>query len=190
MLNLSNHNAVYLLNIVFASQVAAGGLSLTHLLAILELPSRGPFEIASHRCSCAHAMGERRSSPMYLLCHAHGSSRESHTPEPSRYDDNCLCSKGPHLETTVSTCYSPVLLEQDSSVNNGSGISCGLHSVTKDPALQIPFKPPLSPRRPHKMPPSGCFQDPYRTRTSMQGDVYNFLERPAGLRCFFYHFLV
>ncbi|XP_048863839.1 potassium voltage-gated channel subfamily KQT member 1 [Brienomyrus brachyistius] len=135
-------------------------------------------------------MGERRSSPMYLLCHAHGSSQESHTPESGRYGDSCPCSKGPHLETTISTCYSPVLLEQDSSVNNGSGISCGLHSVTKDPALQIPIKPPLSPQGPHKMPPSGCFQDPYHTRTSMQGDVYNFLERPVGLRCFLYHFLV
>uniref|UniRef100_A0A4W5KAU0 Potassium voltage-gated channel subfamily KQT member 1 n=1 Tax=Hucho hucho TaxID=62062 RepID=A0A4W5KAU0_9TELE len=28
------------------------------------------------------------------------------------------------------------------------------------------------------------------TSTSMQGDVYNFLERPTGLRCFLYHFLV
>uniref|UniRef100_A0AAQ5ZUP9 Potassium voltage-gated channel subfamily KQT member 1 n=1 Tax=Amphiprion ocellaris TaxID=80972 RepID=A0AAQ5ZUP9_AMPOC len=27
-------------------------------------------------------------------------------------------------------------------------------------------------------------------KTSMQGDVYNFLERPAGLKCFLYHFLV
>uniref|UniRef100_A0A8D3E5C8 Potassium voltage-gated channel subfamily KQT member 1 n=1 Tax=Scophthalmus maximus TaxID=52904 RepID=A0A8D3E5C8_SCOMX len=33
------------------------------------------------------------------------------------------------------------------------------------------------------------FQSPY-TKTSMQGDVYNFLERPAGLKCFLYHFLV
>uniref|UniRef100_A0A9J7ZY00 Potassium voltage-gated channel subfamily KQT member 1 n=1 Tax=Cyprinus carpio carpio TaxID=630221 RepID=A0A9J7ZY00_CYPCA len=31
---------------------------------------------------------------------------------------------------------------------------------------------------------------PYHAKTSMQGDVYNFLERPAGLRCFLYHFLV
>ncbi|XP_062418981.1 potassium voltage-gated channel subfamily KQT member 1 [Pungitius pungitius] len=33
------------------------------------------------------------------------------------------------------------------------------------------------------------FQSPY-VKTSVQGDVYNFLERPAGVKCFLYHFLV
>uniref|UniRef100_A0A674KEE1 Potassium voltage-gated channel subfamily KQT member 1 n=1 Tax=Terrapene triunguis TaxID=2587831 RepID=A0A674KEE1_9SAUR len=35
-----------------------------------------------------------------------------------------------------------------------------------------------------------CFYGPYLTKTSMQGDVYNFLERPSGWKCFIYHFTV
>ncbi|XP_062838046.1 potassium voltage-gated channel subfamily KQT member 1 isoform X1 [Anolis carolinensis] len=35
-----------------------------------------------------------------------------------------------------------------------------------------------------------CFYGPYLTKTSMQGDVYNFLERPSGWKCFIYHFAV
>uniref|UniRef100_A0A3B3ZQZ7 Potassium voltage-gated channel subfamily KQT member 1 n=1 Tax=Periophthalmus magnuspinnatus TaxID=409849 RepID=A0A3B3ZQZ7_9GOBI len=66
--------------------------------------------------------------------------------------------------------YSPVSLELDpTAVNNGSGIPRCPPVDTKDPALQI--------------------TSPY-IKTSMQGDVYNFLERPAGLKCFLYHFLV
>ncbi|XP_026535027.1 potassium voltage-gated channel subfamily KQT member 1-like [Notechis scutatus] len=35
-----------------------------------------------------------------------------------------------------------------------------------------------------------CFYGPRLTKTSMQGDVYNFLERPTGCKCFIYHFTV
>ncbi|XP_032077762.1 potassium voltage-gated channel subfamily KQT member 1-like [Thamnophis elegans] len=35
-----------------------------------------------------------------------------------------------------------------------------------------------------------CFYGPRLTKTSMQGDVYNFLERPTGWKCFIYHFTV
>ncbi|KAG8142728.1 hypothetical protein E2320_005927, partial [Naja naja] len=35
-----------------------------------------------------------------------------------------------------------------------------------------------------------CFYGPRLAKTSMQGDVYNFLERPTGWKCFIYHFTV
>uniref|UniRef100_A0A8D0FHY6 Potassium voltage-gated channel subfamily KQT member 1 n=1 Tax=Strix occidentalis caurina TaxID=311401 RepID=A0A8D0FHY6_STROC len=37
---------------------------------------------------------------------------------------------------------------------------------------------------------SDCFHSRYLTKTSTQGDVYNFLERPSGWKCFIYHFTV
>jgi hypothetical protein len=83
-------------------------------------------------------------------------------------------------------------------VNNGSGVPSHPPPYTKDPALQItPGRPSVS--GPPPLPRSSwmhhhhhhhkSFQSPY-AKTSMQGDVYNFLERPAGLKCFLYHFLV
>lgn len=46
------------------------------------------------------------------------------------------------------------------------------------------------PGEPRGVSPPKHYPSPYLTKTSMQGDVYNFLERPAGLKCFLYHFLV
>lgn len=93
--------------------------------------------------------------------------------------------------------YSPVSLELDpAAVNNGSGIPCCPPTDTKDPALQITHSQPSITSVPPPLPRSSWlhhhhknFQSPY-IKTSMQGDVYNFLERPAGLKCFLYHFLV
>ena len=94
--------------------------------------------------------------------------------------------------------YAPVSLEMDPcEVNNGSGIPSRPPPYTKDPALQItpvsgPPPPPPLPRSSwmhHHHHHHKSFQSPY-AKTSMQGDVYNFLERPAGLKCFLYHFLV
>uniref|UniRef100_A0A665U6V0 Potassium voltage-gated channel subfamily KQT member 1 n=1 Tax=Echeneis naucrates TaxID=173247 RepID=A0A665U6V0_ECHNA len=77
--------------------------------------------------------------------------------------------------------YSPVSLEQDPmAVNNGSGIPCCPPADTKDPALPTIHSQPSITSVPPPLPRSSC----------MQGDVYNFLERPAGLKCFLYHFLV
>ncbi|KAM3870377.1 potassium voltage-gated channel subfamily KQT member 1 [Diretmus argenteus] len=105
--------------------------------------------------------------------------------------------------TTARACtadgghYSLVSLELDpAAVNNGSGVSCRLLTNTDDPALQIAQSHPSTTVAPPPLPHSSWwhhhqkdFQRPY-TKTSMQGDVYNFLERPAGLKCFLYHFLV
>uniref|UniRef100_A0A667YFK8 Potassium voltage-gated channel subfamily KQT member 1 n=1 Tax=Myripristis murdjan TaxID=586833 RepID=A0A667YFK8_9TELE len=89
-------------------------------------------------------------------------------------DTTTTSSKAPAADRSH---YSPVSLELDpAAVNNGSGIPCRSPVDTKDPALWLHH---------HQKE----FQSPY-IKTSMQGDVYNFLERPAGLKCFLYHFLV
>ena len=93
--------------------------------------------------------------------------------------------------------YSPVSLELDpTAVNNGSGIPCCPPVDTKDPSVQMIHSQPSITSVPTHLPRSSWlhhhqknFQSPY-IKTSMQGDVYNFLERPAGLKCFLYHFLV
>uniref|UniRef100_A0A673X254 IKs producing slow voltage-gated potassium channel subunit alpha KvLQT1 n=1 Tax=Salmo trutta TaxID=8032 RepID=A0A673X254_SALTR len=94
-----------------------------------------------------------------------------------------------------STRYSPVSLKlEPTAVNNGSDTPCSPQTDTKDPPLQIDGRPPAHCPNP-PLPPASQLratihsQSPYVTKTSMQGDVYNFLERPAGLRCFLYHFL-
>ncbi|KAJ8371786.1 hypothetical protein AAFF_G00302300 [Aldrovandia affinis] len=150
-------------------------------------------------------MGERRSHPMGLLCQTHVSGARGffhrQAPGPNGHASACVAVEtGREEEATVNggsdgvggMRYSPVSLEQDPAVNNGSGIPCGPQADTKDPALQIDGQPSLSLSRGelHRNCPSKHFQNPYRTKTSMQGDVYNFLERPTGLKCFLYHFLV
>uniref|UniRef100_A0A671YWF9 Potassium voltage-gated channel subfamily KQT member 1 n=1 Tax=Sparus aurata TaxID=8175 RepID=A0A671YWF9_SPAAU len=92
--------------------------------------------------------------------------------------------------------YSPVSLELDpTAVNNGSGIPCCSPADTRDPAPRTIHSQPSITSVPPPLPRSSWlrhqkeFQSPY-IKTSMQGDVYNFLERPAGLKCFLYHFLV
>ncbi|XP_039663671.1 potassium voltage-gated channel subfamily KQT member 1 isoform X2 [Perca fluviatilis] len=91
----------------------------------------------------------------------------------------------------------PVSQELDpTTVNNGSGFPCCPPADTKDTALQTIHSRPSITSGPPPLPPSSWlhhhqkdFQSPY-LNTSMQGDVYNFLERPAGMKCFLYHFLV
>ncbi|XP_068459093.1 potassium voltage-gated channel subfamily KQT member 1 [Clinocottus analis] len=93
-------------------------------------------------------------------------------------------------------CDSPVSLELDpTEVNNGSGIPCYPPADTQVPAFQSINSQPIT-SGPLPLPRSSWmrhhqkdFQKPF-IKTSMQGDVYNFLERPAGVRCFLYHFLV
>ncbi|XP_041652499.1 potassium voltage-gated channel subfamily KQT member 1 isoform X2 [Cheilinus undulatus] len=94
--------------------------------------------------------------------------------------------------------YSPVALELDPiAVNNGSGIPCcppakdtkdPVHGTTSNRPSIVTINQPL-PLASWLHRHQKDFQNPY-VQTSMQGDVYNFLERPAGLKCFLYHFLV
>ncbi|KAM9310871.1 potassium voltage-gated channel subfamily KQT member 1-like [Gastrophryne carolinensis] len=81
--------------------------------------------------------------------------------------------------------YSSVALGPDPPLNNGSG-------TPRDPTLQVSSPSPAgggAKEGPTDYSPK-CFYRHYLTRTSMQGDIYNFLERPSGWRCFIYHFSV
>ncbi|XP_053338695.1 potassium voltage-gated channel subfamily KQT member 1 [Clarias gariepinus] len=89
-----------------------------------------------------------------------------------------------------SPCCSPVSVEQKPMVNNGSGV---LDGETKELTAHVENREPCScssPSLSSSPAPPHVKRQRYQTKTSMQGDVYNFLERPAGLKCFLYHFLV
>ncbi|XP_041441939.1 potassium voltage-gated channel subfamily KQT member 1 isoform X3 [Xenopus laevis] len=81
--------------------------------------------------------------------------------------------------------YSSVALSTNPPLNNGSGAPC----PGQDPTLQVSSHWRGS-RDLHGDSSPKCFYRHYLTRTSMQGDIYNFLERPSGWRCFIYHFSV
>ncbi|CAG5957730.1 unnamed protein product [Menidia menidia] len=146
-----------------------------------------------------------RTSGSFLGCSPNGHAGVSLSLD---HEMNLAASVGTNTTSSSSTAlqvpappvvsqYSPVSLELDpAAVNNGPGVPRCLPPDTKDPALQIvqgqssggPAPPPL-PRSSWLRHHQKEFQSPY-IKTSMQGDVYNFLERPAGLKCFLYHFLV
>uniref|UniRef100_A0A3Q3JX07 Potassium voltage-gated channel subfamily KQT member 1 n=1 Tax=Monopterus albus TaxID=43700 RepID=A0A3Q3JX07_MONAL len=139
----------------------------------------------------------------FISCHPNGYASTSLSQDQDR-DADLAASTGtstsrttPQAPSLDTSHYCPVSLELDSAaVNNGSGIPCSPPVGTKNPALQImPIRPSIT-SVPPPLPRSSWlhhhqkdFQSPY-IQTSMQGDVYNFLERPAGLKCFLYHFLV
>ncbi|PKU29279.1 potassium voltage-gated channel subfamily kqt member 1-like isoform x3 [Limosa lapponica baueri] len=78
--------------------------------------------------------------------------------------------------------YSSVALDPDTPVNNGSGVPRNSEEGTKAAALTASeVRRACAPK---------CFQSRYLTKTSTQGHVYNFLERPSGWKCFIYHFTV
>uniref|UniRef100_A0A9J7ZGC4 Potassium voltage-gated channel subfamily KQT member 1 n=2 Tax=Cyprinus carpio TaxID=7962 RepID=A0A9J7ZGC4_CYPCA len=91
---------------------------------------------------------------------------------------------------SLSAPHSPVSLELEPMVNNGSSAPVAPGGHTKEPPAHSQRCQPLSIST-VPLPSAARFpHSPYHAKTSMQGDVYNFLERPAGLRCFLYHFLV
>uniref|UniRef100_A0A3P8VMA9 Potassium voltage-gated channel subfamily KQT member 1 n=1 Tax=Cynoglossus semilaevis TaxID=244447 RepID=A0A3P8VMA9_CYNSE len=163
-------------------------------------------------------MEERRAQAFHMTCHVQrdcgnrlGSSFLNFSPNgyastslnlssELEMDADLTASTGSTVRSAAvhdRSHYSPVSLELDpTAVNNGSHIPCCLPADTKDPVLQIIQDQPSATSVPPPLPRSSWlhhhqkdFQSPYIT-TSMQGDVYNFLERPAGLKCFLYHFLV
>ncbi|XP_044133939.1 LOW QUALITY PROTEIN: potassium voltage-gated channel subfamily KQT member 1-like [Bufo gargarizans] len=81
--------------------------------------------------------------------------------------------------------YSSVALSSDPPLNNGSGTPCS----AQDPTFQVSNQTGGA-KDIHAEYSRKCFYRHYLTRTSMQGDIYNFLERPSGWRCFIYHFSV
>ncbi|XP_062245969.1 potassium voltage-gated channel subfamily KQT member 1 [Platichthys flesus] len=153
-------------------------------------------------------MGEKRAHSFHMTCHVqrdYGSRMGSSfiSCSPNGYASNSLsfdqemdADLAAMTGTTAERApepgrshFSPVSLEMDpTAVNNGAD--------TKDPALQMINNLPSTTSIPLPLPRSSWmhhhqkhFPSPY-INTSMQGDVYNFLERPAGLKCFLYHFLV
>ncbi|XP_040201471.1 potassium voltage-gated channel subfamily KQT member 1-like isoform X2 [Rana temporaria] len=81
--------------------------------------------------------------------------------------------------------YSSVSHDPDPPLNNGSGTPCS----AQDPTLQV-SSPAGGVKEGHPDNSPKPFYRHYLTRTSMQGDIYNFLERPSGWRCLIYHFNV
>ncbi|KAJ7997899.1 hypothetical protein DPEC_G00216950 [Dallia pectoralis] len=138
-------------------------------------------------------MGEKRGHPFQLLNRSRRDfSGRGGTGTLTSTDRNPGLGSMDSASVATSTRYSPVSLELDSSVNNGSGLSSSPQTDTKDPSLLVVGQLPAYCTIPSPLPRASRkpFQSPYITKTSMQGDVYNFLERPAGWRCFLYHFLV
>ncbi|XP_011605915.2 potassium voltage-gated channel subfamily KQT member 1 isoform X2 [Takifugu rubripes] len=165
-------------------------------------------------------MGERRTRSLHTTCHVqrdYGSRMASSfiSCRPNGYASTSL-TLDQNLDSVLAASagtsnisstllspasnrshYSPVSMELDpTGVNNGSGIPCCPTAYTKDPAPKTIHSRPSITSVPPPLPLSSWlhnhhkdFHSPY-IKTSMQGDVYNFLERPAGLKCFLYHFLV
>ncbi|XP_069759861.1 potassium voltage-gated channel subfamily KQT member 1-like [Narcine bancroftii] len=79
--------------------------------------------------------------------------------------------------------------QEDSMVYNGSGIPCNPEADRNDSTLRRNGAS-ISTSETPKNNSSTRFYRPYLTKTSVQGDVYNFLERPSGWKCFMYHFSV
>ncbi|XP_037398476.1 potassium voltage-gated channel subfamily KQT member 1 [Pygocentrus nattereri] len=165
-------------------------------------------------------MGERRGRPIPLLCRSRrfGWSGSCDSNGPKSSGPNGHTFTGPSSECSLeeaaapveeppvdSSRYSPVSVELEPVVNNGSGVpgppgghtkeatvhreyvqshSCSSLSLSSGAVSGEPVRGLPGPA------PSRFTHNPYHAKTSMQGDVYNFLERPAGLKCFLYHFLV
>ncbi|KAM6960684.1 potassium voltage-gated channel subfamily KQT member 1 [Aplochiton taeniatus] len=164
-------------------------------------------------------MGERRATSFYMMsrrhrepsnrlggsvrhCWPNGYVRTNVTPKESIGDATTASTATTATTATAASTVrrffsSPnVSVELDpTSVNNGSGLPCNLQTDTKDlvqsieasqPSVCLPLTvhPADRPRQ------NKQYQSPYITKTSMQGDVYNFLERPTGMKCFLYHFFV
>ncbi|XP_067292900.1 potassium voltage-gated channel subfamily KQT member 1 [Pseudorasbora parva] len=142
-------------------------------------------------------MGERlgRTTPLLSRGRTFGWSTSSNSIKLKNYGHNGhgfpVPSSLHSLEeaaassTSLSVARSPVSLEPEPMVNNGSSTPVAPDGLTKEPPAHS------KPRSISTAPAAARFtHSPYHAKTSMQGDVYNFLERPAGLRCFLYHFLV
>ncbi|XP_034391399.1 potassium voltage-gated channel subfamily KQT member 1 [Cyclopterus lumpus] len=152
-------------------------------------------------CHVQRDYGSRMGSS-FISCRPNGYAGTSLNLSPAKETDadsaastgatTTSCALRPPAPDRI--CYSPVSLELDpSEVNNGSGIPYGppadtqaMHSQPSMASVPLPLPLPRSSWMHHHQ---KDFRSPF-VKTSMQGDVYNFLERPAGVRCFLYHFLV
>lgn len=156
-------------------------------------------------CHVQRDYGSRMASS-FISCRPNGYANTSLSTAPDLEAPNvdttdlatASSSSGLLSPTHSKSCYSPVSRElEPTGVNNGSGVprfpsvdttELAEKKTTGNRPSVISIPPPL-PRSSWLHNHHKDFQSPY-IKTSMQGDVYNFLERPAGLKCFLYHFLV
>ncbi|KAM9814947.1 potassium voltage-gated channel subfamily KQT member 1 isoform 6-T10 [Syngnathus typhle] len=172
------------------------------------LPSADPPSAPSLKFGAN--MGERRARSFHMTCHLQRDYGTRLGGSFARYSPNGYAGTSLSLDQETDAedsppvaggglvpemgRYSPISLELDpAAVNNESGVPrC---PAAKDRAAlqighgQLPAASAPLPRSSWLHRHQKAFQRPY-VKTSMQGDVYNFLERPAGLKCFLYHFLV
>jgi len=117
--------------------------------------------------------------PMYNLCgHVQGSASQLSGLNGSEKSAALLEVR----ENLNSKQYSAVALDPETSLDNGSRIPHNPGEGTKAAAL--------TESEVCRVCTTKCFHSRYLTKTSTQGDVYNFLERPSGWKCFIYHFAV
>ncbi|KAM6094523.1 potassium voltage-gated channel subfamily KQT member 1-like isoform 2-T2 [Chlamydotis macqueenii] len=117
--------------------------------------------------------------PMYNCCgQVQGSTSQLSSPNGHRKSAALLEVRG----NISNMQYSSVALDPETVVNNGSEIPRNPEEGTKAAAL--------TESEVHKACTTKCFHSRYLAKTSTQGDVYNFLERPSGWKCFIYHFTV
>ncbi|XP_064373381.1 potassium voltage-gated channel subfamily KQT member 1-like [Dromaius novaehollandiae] len=123
--------------------------------------------------------GETVGHPMYNLC----GKVQSSGSQLSSLDGNRKSATLLEVRENLNNMhYSSVALDPDTTVTNGSRIPCNPEESTKASAL--------AGREIRRACTTKCFYGRYLAKTSMQGDVYNFLERPSGWKCFIYHFTV
>uniref|UniRef100_A0A8C3V1Y3 Potassium voltage-gated channel subfamily KQT member 1 n=1 Tax=Catharus ustulatus TaxID=91951 RepID=A0A8C3V1Y3_CATUS len=116
------------------------------------------------------------------VCHRRGEHQGS-ALQLSTLSGNSKSAALLEVRGSLSTMqYSPVALKPEHSVDKGSGIPQSPGEGTKAAAFSDGGASRA--RTPE------CFQSQYLTKTSTQGQVYNFLERPSGWKCFIYHFAV
>ncbi|XP_023783759.1 potassium voltage-gated channel subfamily KQT member 1-like [Cyanistes caeruleus] len=118
----------------------------------------------------------------YPVCDHHGEDQGS-TLQLSTLSENSKSAALLEVRENLSTMqYSPLALNPDPPVDKGSRIPQSSGEGTKPAAC--------SDSGAGRARTTKCFQSQYLTKTSTQGQVCNFLERPSGSKCFIYHFAV
>ncbi|KAL0155479.1 hypothetical protein M9458_049742, partial [Cirrhinus mrigala] len=134
-------------------------------------------------------MGDRLGRPTPLLSRGRTNSITLKSCGHNGHDFLHSLEEAAAPSASLAAAHSPVSLELEPVVNNGSSAPVAPGGHTKEPPAHSERCQPLSISTvPGETPPrplpaaAACFtHSPYHAKTSMQGDVYNFLERPAGL---------
>lgn len=154
-----------------------GGEDIQYLLHDFKYWSRLVIPVRCYSMSCDS--GETVGHPMYNRCgQFQGSASQLSSLNGNRKSAVLLEVRG----NLSNRQYSAVAPDPETSVNNGSRIPRSPEEGTKAAAL--------AESEVRRACTTKCFHSRYLTKTSTQGDVYNFLERPSGWKCFIYHFTV